>query len=895
MSLRLTVLFICTYTFIFAQKEANVWHFGNGYSLDFNNGSAIQTSGSQIYTFEGSTSYCDHNGNLLFYSNGGGRIPASGQDGGKIWNKNNQVMYDMQGVEGGGWSAAQSSVIVPAPEEPDVYYLFTMEENEFDVDEFVPTEPHGRGFRYFKVDMSLNAGLGGVVQADVPVYDHSFEGLCAIRHNNGTDYWILINQDTTGIGVYSLNATGVSLAAVYPYPSSFNNATMIKASPVISFNGIPCCNKVITSAGLFDFDASTGTLTFETNLNNVELLYFEFSHNGNYLYAPIYDASSTPNLVRYDLLLANQTGQSVESTLEIIESDFQGLYLQLAPDGKIYFNEFDPSGDLTTTLGTINCPNTQNPTVTHNVFTYPSGIENCFFTLPNFPSWIFYNDEETFIQFGPDTLYLCQGDTLVLNAGEGTSWSWGGDAATNTGQFYTVISPGTYSATVNGTCGSGSDQIVVLPCETSSSCDDFDLGDPITACLNDTIQLSADLSGFQNITNLEWTGSGNFLPSNAVTNPLYVPTASEYNTGLISVSLNVSLASTSSIPAGFLAYDHSSEDLLFYINSADGSIDSIQQNTGKDWTAMGFRSADCLLYGLSNIVTAPMLSSIDVETGAVNDIFSYPNHQFYAGEYDNANDIFYAVGMSEINSGELLDQLLYSINPVTGALDTIGNLNLPSIDGFFYTPDDGINGLAYDPTLNTLFGITDNGKLYQINPTTAAVAFTGNTASGMRGLAYDEIQNKLWAISPSATLVEIDKQTGAQLSTVLCQENFGVVTSLTFVSGTCGEANTCSDQLQIAFENCDSDPIIDADFSFPNIITANGDGVNDLFEIKNLPENTEVIILNRWGNVVFSSSNYQNNWDGKDNSGKELVDGVYTYKFTTEAGSIGHGFVTLIR
>ncbi len=84
-------------------------------------------------------------------------------------------------------------------------------------------------------------------------------------------------------------------------------------------------------------------------------------------------------------------------------------------------------------------------------------------------------------------------------------------------------------------------------------------------------------------------------------------------------------------------------------------------------------------------------------------------------------------------------------------------------------------------------------------------------------------------------------------------------------------------------------------FVFPNIITPNSDGINDLFEIQNLPENTEVIILNRWGNVVFSSANYLNNWDGKDTSGKELSDGVYTYKFTTETGTIGHGFVYLVR
>ena len=90
-------------------------------------------------------------------------------------------------------------------------------------------------------------------------------------------------------------------------------------------------------------------------------------------------------------------------------------------------------------------------------------------------------------------------------------------------------------------------------------------------------------------------------------------------------------------------------------------------------------------------------------------------------------------------------------------------------------------------------------------------------------------------------------------------------------------------------EDCNLELII------PNVISPNADDVNDFFEIENLSANTEVIILNRWGNAVFSSTNYQNNWDGKDTSGKELADGVYTYKFTTETGTIGHGFVHLVR
>jgi gliding motility-associated-like protein len=90
-------------------------------------------------------------------------------------------------------------------------------------------------------------------------------------------------------------------------------------------------------------------------------------------------------------------------------------------------------------------------------------------------------------------------------------------------------------------------------------------------------------------------------------------------------------------------------------------------------------------------------------------------------------------------------------------------------------------------------------------------------------------------------------------------------------------------------EDCNLELIV------PNVISPNSDGINDFFEIANLQEDTELIILNRWGNVVFSSTNYQNNWDGKDNSGKELVAGVYTYKFTTDSGNSGHGFVHLMR
>ena len=69
--------------------------------------------------------------------------------------------------------------------------------------------------------------------------------------------------------------------------------------------------------------------------------------------------------------------------------------------------------------------------------------------------------------------------------------------------------------------------------------------------------------------------------------------------------------------------------------------------------------------------------------------------------------------------------------------------------------------------------------------------------------------------------------------------------------------------------------------NIPEGFSPNNDGVHDYFVIIR-PLNTiiDLEVFNRWGNIVYSSNNYKNDWDGRGNgtfAGQSLVDGGYYY------------------
>ncbi len=98
----------------------------------------------------------------------------------------------------------------------------------------------------------------------------------------------------------------------------------------------------------------------------------------------------------------------------------------------------------------------------------------------------------------------------------------------------------------------------------------------------------------------------------------------------------------------------------------------------------------------------------------------------------------------------------------------------------------------------------------------------------------------------------------------------------------------------------DIKPLID------NSISPNGDGKNDALVIYNLSlfSNTQMKMMNRWGDIVYSRGDYQNDFDGngntnwKDFNDRVLPEGTYFYVFTYTYNSLSKtvsGYVLIKR
>ncbi len=389
--LLISIIFF-TITIVFGQKQGNIWYFGDKAGISFNSGVPTALFNGQL-TFpngqnhnEGTSSISDSSGNILFYS-----------DGMTIWNKNHLIMQNGTGLLG-NFSSTQSSIIVPQPDQPNRFYFI------FTIGSMFCCGSSSDGFRYSKIDMCLDGGLGGVLptEKNIKLLDTVTEKIAVTRHSNGVDYWILTHKFNSN-KFYAMRLTAIGIvdtviSAIGSTHSSTFNA-WVQGQMKLSPNGQKIA--VGGSGGLkllelFDFNKTTGVVSNFMALNRIDngdVYGVEFSPDNTKLYTQ--SSSYTPfglDIGQYDLSSGN---------LSSINASMISLYhnpnpstslligLQLATNGKIYMISNGNYG----ALSVINNPNIYGFGCDYQAQVVSLGGRLGSLSLPTFISGFDYSNE----------------------------------------------------------------------------------------------------------------------------------------------------------------------------------------------------------------------------------------------------------------------------------------------------------------------------------------------------------------------------------------------------------------------------------------------------------------------------------------------------------------------
>jgi gliding motility-associated-like protein len=87
------------------------------------------------------------------------------------------------------------------------------------------------------------------------------------------------------------------------------------------------------------------------------------------------------------------------------------------------------------------------------------------------------------------------------------------------------------------------------------------------------------------------------------------------------------------------------------------------------------------------------------------------------------------------------------------------------------------------------------------------------------------------------------------------------------------------------------------ELALPNILTPNGDGINDMYELPVQVEDCyeyEILFYNRWGQLVFRQTENSDYFNGKSSGGAELSAGVYFVMLKSKEVTL-NSTITLVR
>ena len=339
----------------FCQKEDYFWTFGydndtstmdfGGTNIDFNFDPPDIYYEFRNLNFDiANSSICDSMGELLFYTNGL-----------SISNSNGEIMENGEGLNpdpfrddwiDDGYPLYQGTLILPFPDNPNLFYLFHEERT------LTPNDPvHNTkvfSLYYTLVDISTNNGLGSVIEKNIPIIQDTLDygKITATKHANGKDWWILIPQfDSnryyrilfTQDGIVSIDSQSIG---DFVYAGA--------GQAVFSPNGNKYVRYILKNINIgnflniYDFDRCTGLLSNSQQYSIIDTSYsggVAISPNSRYLYVPSFRYTYQYDLEANDIEASKDTVAIYDGFVDIV---FPTTFFlaQLAPNEKIYINSF---------------------------------------------------------------------------------------------------------------------------------------------------------------------------------------------------------------------------------------------------------------------------------------------------------------------------------------------------------------------------------------------------------------------------------------------------------------------------------------------------------------------------------------------------------------------------
>lgn len=480
----LILLLILFITELYAQREAAIWYFGVNAGIDFNSGSPVALTNGMLGTMEGCATISDRNGKLLFYT-----------DGSFVLNANHQIMPNGSGLLGHR-SSTQSAIIIPNPTNPNIYYIFTVDQPRSS-DDVVAPNPDGKndGLNYTEVNMNLNGGLGEVNPAKKNIhlitYDSNdskeaefkcSEKITAVQHADGNSYWVVTHFINT-FYAFKITNSGVQVDPVksstdtsIPLGGYLSNAIgYLKSSPngkklAIAHQSNKNTNEVgprgnlIRNTGkvlLYDFNSLTGKVSNQISLlSNVNPYGIEFSSKSKKLYTTINHYSTDgitdgSSLFQFDLENSN-----VPSSKSLIKkNDFVAGALQLAIDEKIYRAGYEKGGTEGESLSVINNPEEVGTACNFRENQVRLNGKKVVLGLPPFIQSLFlFNFKYEFTCVGDSTHFFISTvetiDSVLWDFGDGTT-------STDIDAYHAYATPGTYNVSLTKTTNGETKEAII--------------------------------------------------------------------------------------------------------------------------------------------------------------------------------------------------------------------------------------------------------------------------------------------------------------------------------------------------------------------------------------------------------------------------------------------------